>query len=333
MSKKRTGHTSKPVWTKKDLLGLAGLSAKEILHILDAARRFELVPPVKAAGLAKACPPSVRRVPQTLTGQAVALLFFEPSTRTAASFRLAARRLGAEVIEIRTATSSVQKGETLLDTVRNIEAMGVRTFVIRHADAEVPHNIARNIESSVINGGDDANEHPTQALLDIYTLRQMKGRIKGLTVAIVGDILHSRVARSNLYGLKKLGAKVIFVGPPALLPKRFEKLGCEISRDLDAVFPQCDAVNMLRMQFERHGKKFFPTRKAQEEYKKKFQLNTRRLKRAKADILVMHPGPMNRGIEITDDVADGPRSVILRQVANGVAVRMAVLALLAKANR
>ncbi|MDK1032836.1 MAG: aspartate carbamoyltransferase catalytic subunit, partial [Planctomycetia bacterium] len=273
------------------------------------------------------------KTPQALSGETVALMFFEPSTRTAISFRLAARRLGAEVVEVSPGTSSAQKGETLLDTVRNIEAMGATTFVIRHGEAEVPHKIAAGIGASVINAGGGANEHPTQALLDIYTLRQMKGRIKGLTVALVGDILHSRVARSNLYGLQKLGARVIFVGPPALLPRRFEEMGCEISRDLDAVLPRCDAVNMLRVQFERHGKKVFPTRASREAYKKKFQLNGRRLKCAQRDIIVMHPGPMNRGIEITDEVADGPRSAILRQVSNGVAVRMAVLSLLARANR
>ncbi|MDP6379840.1 MAG: aspartate carbamoyltransferase catalytic subunit, partial [Phycisphaerae bacterium] len=263
MTKKRPTRTGKPAWTGKDLLGLAELSAKQILHILDTAAKYEKA----AAGLARAAP--------VLSGKAVALLFFEPSTRTAASFRLAAARLGADVVEIRTATSSVTKGETLLDTVRNIEAMGVGAFVIRHGEAEAPHGVAREIRASVINAGDDANEHPTQGLLDIFTLRQKRGKIKGLTVSIVGDILHSRVARSNAYGLRKLGAKVIFVGPPALVPMRFEEMGVEVSHDFDAVLPRCDAVNMLRMQFERHGGKSSASRKAPKGYKEKFQLNAR----------------------------------------------------------
>jgi aspartate carbamoyltransferase catalytic subunit len=299
-------------WTRKHLLGLEDLSAGEILHLLDTAEKF--LP--YATG--------TRPAPQRLKGRTVLNLFCEDSTRTRTSFTLAAERLGARVVQFHAATSSLKKNETLLDTARNIEAMGLDAIVIRHPERGAPQAVAEAVECSVLSAGDDAHEHPTQALLDFLAIRHKLGRLDGLTVAIVGDIRHSRVARSNLYGLKKLGSRVIFVGPPLFL----EGLGdiaapVETSTDFDAVLPECDAVMMLRVQFERHEGVSFDL----EDYKRGYQLTAKRLARAKRGAIVLHPGPINRGLEIADEAADGPESAILHQVTCGVAVRMAALSL------
>ncbi len=298
------------VWTRKDLLGLDELSAQEIVHILDTAESFKEV-----------STRSIKKVP-ALRGKVVGLLFFEDSTRTRMSFELAASRLSADTILLTAKGSSVAKGETTLDTVRNIEAMGVDVFVIRHSQSGAPHLLARKIPGSVVNAGDGSHEHPTQALLDIFTIRQRLGRVEGLKVAIVGDIAHSRVARSNILGLKKLGAEVIVVGPPTLVPNAITAMGCKISHSLDDILGQVDVINMLRIQFERFGSNLFPSVR---EYSRLYGMDSTRLKKCKKDVLIMHPGPINRGLEITSDVADGPNSCILQQVTNGLAVRMAVL--------
>ncbi len=304
------------VWTRKDLLGLDDLSAREIVHILDTARSFEEV-----------STRSIKKVP-ALRGKVVALMFFEDSTRTRMSFELAASRLSADTLVFTSSGSSVSKGETTLDTVRNIEAMGVDIFVIRHGQSGSQHLIAGQVPSSIINAGDGQHEHPTQGLLDIYTLRQKLGGLAGRRVAIVGDIAHSRVARSNILGLRKLGAEVVVVGPPTLVPGAITAMGCQISHDLDDVLGQVDAINMLRIQFERFSGSLFPSLR---EYHKLYGLDAARLGRCKPDVLVMHPGPINRGVEITSDVADGPNSCILQQVTNGLAIRMAVLYLCSQA--
>jgi aspartate carbamoyltransferase catalytic subunit len=246
------------------------------------------------------------------------------------SFTLAAQRLSADVLDFGASRSSVSKGESLRDTVRNIEAMGVDTFIIRHPAAGGPHSITRCTQKSVINAGDGQHEHPTQGLIDIYTIRQRKKRIEGLNVAIVGDIAHSRVARSNFWGLSKLGANVTFVGPTTLVPRAFQSMGAKISHDLDATLAEADVINMLRIQRERITSQVFPS---QEEYVRLFGLTRERLARAKPDLLVMHPGPINRGVELASEVADGPNSSILDQVTNGLAVRMAVLFLLNQASQ
>jgi len=305
------------VWTRKDLLGLDELSAAEIVHVLDTAESFREV-----------STRSIKKVP-ALRGKVVALLFFEDSTRTRMSFELAASRLSADVLLFTARGSSVAKGETTLDTVRNIEAMGVDVFVMRHAQPGAPHLVARKVRASVVNGGDGSHEHPTQALLDIFTLRQRLGDVAGRTVAIVGDIAHSRVARSNILGLRKLGARVIVVGPPTLVPSTITAMGCEISHSLDDVLPEVDVINMLRIQFERSGSNLFPSVR---EYNRLYGMNGERLRRCRKDVLVMHPGPINRGVELTSEVADGPNSCILQQVTNGLAVRMAVLYLVSRAN-
>ncbi len=306
------------VWTRKDLLGLDELRAHEIRHLLDTAESFEEV-----------STRSIKKVP-ALRGRVVALLFFEDSTRTRMSFELAASRLSADVITLTAGGSSLSKGETTLDTVRNVQAMGVDIFVIRHGQSGAPHLLARKVDGSIINAGDGRHEHPTQALLDIYTIRQRLGRLEGVKVAIVGDIAHSRVARSNILGLRKLGAEVVVVGPPTLVPSAITSMGCEISHSLDDVLGEVDVVNMLRIQFERFRSPLFPSLR---EYSRIYGLNAERLARCKKDILVMHPGPINRGVEITSDVADGPNSCILQQVTNGLAIRMAVLYLAAQAPR
>lgn len=303
-------------WHRRDLLGLEELTAEEIVHILDAARGFKEV-----------STRSIKKAP-ALRGKVVALLFFEPSTRTSMSFSLAAQRLSADVLEFHAESSSLLKGETLVDTARNIEAMGVDIFVLRHKAAGAPQLLARSVNSCVINAGDGAHEHPTQALLDIFTMREAKGRIEGLKVAIVGDIGHSRVARSNIWGLTKLGADVTLVGPPTQVPSAFAKMGIRLSHDLDKVLPEMDVVNLLRIQMERQGKNSFPSIR---EYSRLFGMNTERLRRCKSDLLVMHPGPINRGVELSSEVADGPQSAVLGQVTNGVAVRMAVMYLTAGA--
>ncbi len=306
------------VWTRKDLLGLDDLSAGEIVHILDTAAGFEEV-----------STRSIKKVP-ALRGKVVGLMFFEPSTRTRMSFELAAGRMSADTILFQSAGSSVSKGETTLDTIRNVEAMGVDIFVVRHDQSGAPHMLARNVRAGIVNAGDGRHEHPTQALLDMYTIRQRLGRIEGLKVAVVGDIAHSRVARSNILGLRKLGAEVVVVGPPTLVPSAIAPMGCEIANSLDDVLGEVDVVNMLRIQFERFGTSMFPSLR---EYHKLFGMDSRRLRRCKKDVLVMHPGPINRGVELTSDVADGPNSCILQQVANGLAIRMAVLYLVSQGSQ
>jgi aspartate carbamoyltransferase catalytic subunit len=306
------------VWTRKHLLGLEDLSQAEILHILNTAETFKDV-----------STRSIKKVP-ALRGRVVVNLFFEDSTRTRVSFSLAASRLGADVVEFSAKVSSVSKGETLIDTAKNIEAMGIDVIVIRHSAPGAPHYLAQCIDTPVVNAGDGAHEHPTQALLDMFTIREIKGKIEGLKVAIVGDIVHSRVARSNIWGLTKFGAKVVLVGPTTLVPKNMRDMGVEISNNLDDVLPQVDVINMLRVQRERITSNVFPS---VEEYTRLFGLNGQRIARAKKDVLVMHPGPINRGIEITSDVADGKHSAILKQVSNGLAVRMAVLFLVNQAYR
>jgi aspartate carbamoyltransferase catalytic subunit len=256
----------------------------------------------------------------------VVLLFYEPSTRTRISFELAAKRLSADVLNISASTSSVAKGESLIDTARTLEAMKADFVVIRHSMAGAPQILARTISASIVNAGDGTHEHPTQGLLDMFTIWEKKGKLSGLKVAIVGDILHSRVARSNIWGLNKMGAKVYVVGPATLIPPRIEQMGVEIFYDLDEIIDELDVINILRIQMERQKENLFPSLR---EYNEIFGITDERLKRAKKDLLVMHPGPMNRGIEISSSVADSPRSVITEQVTNGIAVRMAVLYLLA----
>ena len=306
------------VWTRKDLLGLDELSAEEIVHILDTAESFREV-----------STRSIKKVP-ALRGKVVANLFFEDSTRTRMSFSLAASRLSADVLQFAASGSSVTKGETLRDTARNIEAMGVDVVVVRHSQSGAPHMLSRCLTASVVNAGDGQHEHPTQALLDIFTIRRRLGSVAGRKVAIVGDIAHSRVARSNILGLHKLGAEVVVVGPPTLVPSAIRAMGCEISHSLDEVLPDLDVINMLRIQFERFSSNLFPSVR---EYAQIYGLNSERLRRARPDIVVMHPGPINRGVEMTSEVADGPNSAILAQVTNGLAVRMAVLFLVSQGTR
>lgn len=301
-------------WTRRHLLGLEELSADEISLILDKADQFKQA---TAAGQ--------RKIP-ALLGRTCVNLFFENSTRTRTSFGLAARRLGADTIDFSAATSSLSKGETVIDTAKNIEAMGVDVVIVRHRTPGTPHLLSQNLDCSVVNAGDGPHEHPTQGLLDILTIRQRRGRIAGLTVAMVGDIAHSRTARSNLWGLKKLGAQVIVCGPSTLVSPRWSELGVEYSYSLDEILPRVDVLNLLRIQFERQTTRPFPSVR---EYAHLYAMNRDRLARAKKDILILAPGPINRGVEVTPDVADGPQSAILEQVTNGVAVRMAVLWLLA----
>jgi aspartate carbamoyltransferase catalytic subunit len=303
-------------WQHKDLIGLRELTAEEITHILDTAQGFEQI------GTR-----SVKKAP-ALRGKVVVNLFFEDSTRTRNSFALAASRLSADVIEFTKKSSAVSKGETLLDTARNLEAMGIDIVVIRHSAAGAPKFLSKNIKACVVNAGDGSCEHPTQALLDVYTIRQLKGSLAGLKIAIVGDIAHSRVARSDLWAMTKLGAEVTFVGPPTLMPGNLDQLPVNVSYSLDEVIDKVDVVNMLRIQFERMGGNPFPSIR---EYSRYFGLTVERMRRAKSDIVVMHPGPINRGLEMESEVADGRNSVILQQVTNGLAVRMAVLFLVNQA--
>jgi len=298
------------------LLGLREMSAEEITYILDTAKGFEQI-----------STRSVKKAP-TLRGKVVCNLFFEDSTRTRNSFALAASRLSADVIEFTRKTSSVSKGETLLDTAKNLEAMGIDIVVIRHNAGGAPKFLSRNINACVINAGDGFCEHPTQGLLDVYTIRKIKGTLEGLKIAIVGDIAHSRVARSCLWAMTKLGAEVIFVGPPTLMPAQVGRLPVSVSYSLDEVIEKVDVINVLRIQFERLGGNPFPSVR---EYSHYFGLTAERMKRAKPDIMVMHPGPINRGLEMESEVADGRHSVILEQVKNGLAVRMAVLFLVNQA--
>lgn len=304
-------------WTRKDLLGLEELSREELELILETAESFKEVSTRE-----------IKKVP-ALRGKTVVNLFYEPSTRTRVSFEVAAKRLSADVINIATETSSVRKGETLIDTGMNIEALKADIIVMRHNYSGAAAMLARHLKISVVNAGDGWHEHPTQALLDIFTLKEKLKKIEGLRVTIVGDIAHSRVARSNIWGLTKLGAKVTVCAPKMLIPPAIEKMGAEVSLDIDEALAKADAVNVLRMQFERDELNAFPK---QLEYFMNFGITEERLKKAKKDIIVMHPGPINRGIEMSSEVADGAHSVILEQVTNGIAVRMAVLFLVAQAN-
>lgn len=294
----------------RHLTSLEHLEREQIEQILESSFSFKEI-----------FTRSVKKVP-ALRGKTVVNLFFENSTRTRNSFELAAKRLSADVLNFSASGSSVSKGESLVDTARTIEAMASDIIVIRHPASGAPDMLSRYVRSPVINAGDGRHAHPTQALLDIFSILEKKKRIDGLHVAIVGDIRHSRVARSNIWGLLKLGAKVTLVGPPTLVPRHFQELGVNISYSLDETLPEVDAVNMLRIQRERQDKNYFPSIR---EYSHRFGLTAARMKRAKKDILVLHPGPMNRGVEIDSVVADGPHSVINEQVTNGVAVRMAVL--------
>ncbi len=299
-------------WTRKDLLGIADLSAGEIELILDTADSF-----------AEIGERPIKKVP-TLRGKTVINLFFEASTRTRSSFEIAEKRLSADNINFSTSGSALEKGETLVDTAMNLQAMAPDLVVIRHGHPGVPHMLASRIKAGVINAGDGAHEHPTQALLDAYTIRRHK-KIAGLKVAILGDIEHSRVVRSNIHLLHKLGAKVTVGGPRTLMPVEMEKMGVEVAYSLDEAIDGADVIMMLRVQLERQGKMSFPSIR---EYFQLFGLTTERLKAAKDDVIIMHPGPMNRGVEISSELADGPYSVILEQVTHGVSVRMAVLYLL-----
>jgi aspartate carbamoyltransferase catalytic subunit len=301
------------IWRQRHLLGLEFLTSDELVTVLDQADKFAV------------CSQPPRSKLKLLDGKVVVNLFFEPSTRTRTSFGLAAKRLGADTLDFSPSGSSTSKGETFIDTAKNIEAMGIDAVVVRHASSGAPHLLAQHLGCPIINAGDGAHEHPTQGLLDIFTIRQRLGRIDGLTVALVGDIAHSRVARSNIYGLRTLGAKVIVCGPPTLIPASIGELGVEVSHDLDAVLPRCDVINMLRIQFERQRHGLFPSIA---EYARLFGMDCARLKKAKSELLILAPGPINRGVEITPEVADGPHSAILQQVTNGVAVRMAMLYLL-----
>lgn len=304
--------------SSKDLLGIKELSVEEINLILDTA-----------AGFRDVLGRDIKKVP-ALRGKTSVNLFFEPSTRTRTSFELAAKRLSTDVINFSVPTSSVVKGESLIDTALTVQALGADFIIIRHSSSGVPHLLAKNLNASVINAGDGTNEHPTQALLDAFTIREKKGRIKGLEIAIVGDIIHSRVAKSNIYSLIKLGAKVRLIGPPTLIPEGIRSLGVDIFHNMEEGLKDADVLMMLRIQMERQDKGFFPST---DEYSRNWGLTVGRLSLAKDDVIVMHPGPMNRGIEIASEIADGPRSVILEQVTNGIAVRMAIMYLLAGVKR
>ncbi len=301
-------------WTRKDLLSLYDLSREEIVYLLDTAEEFKKVSQRK-----------VKKVP-ALRGMTVVNFFVEPSTRTRVSFELAEQRLSADIVNMSAGTSSLTKGETLLDTVRNIEALQVDLIVMRHSAPGAQNFIAKNVSCGVINAGDGAHGHPTQALLDIFTMREKKGRIEGLKVAIVGDILHSRVARSNIWGLLKLGAEVTVAGPATLVPREFESVGVRVCHNLQEALEGADVVNLLRIQHERQTAGFFPSTN---EYARFFGLNNDTVKYMKPDALIMHPGPINRDIELSSQLADGANSVILEQVTNGLAVRMAALFLVA----
>jgi len=306
------------VLNKKDLLGIKELSVEEINLILDTAAGFKDV-------LGR----DIKKVP-ALRGKTTVNLFFEPSTRTRTSFEVAAKRLSTDVINFSVPTSSVVKGESLIDTALTVQALGADFIIIRHASSGVPHLLAKNLNASVINAGDGTNEHPTQALLDAFTIQEKKGKIAGLEVAIVGDIMHSRVAKSNIYCLTALGARVRLIGPPTLLPENLKAMGVSLFHNMEDGLKGVDVLIMLRIQLERQGKGFFPST---DEYSKNWGLTLERLSLAKEDVIVMHPGPMNRGIEIVSEIADGPRSVILEQVTNGIAVRMSVMYLLSGVKR
>lgn len=304
-------------WTRKDLLGLRDLSKEELEILLSTAKSFQEV-----------SSRAIKKVP-ALRGKTVANLFFEPSTRTRVSFELAEKRLSADTFHISGTNSSFVKGETLKDAARNIEALKADVIVMRNSSTGAPHRIANYLSASVINAGDGINEHPSQALIDMFTVREKKGTLEGVKIVFVGDILHSRVARSNIWGLTKMGAHVTICGPKTLLPANVEELGVNVTTDLKTAVKDADVVNLLRIQLERQNEAFFPSIR---EYARFYQINSDLLKLAKPDVLVMHPGPVNRGIEITSEVVDGPYSVILDQVTNGIAVRMAILYLVCNAN-
>jgi aspartate carbamoyltransferase catalytic subunit len=305
-------------WQRKDLLSIRELEPEEVVTILDTAAAF------KTVGSR-----DIKKVP-ALRGKTMVNFFVEPSTRTRTSFELAAFRLSADVVNISAATSSLQKGESLKDTALNLQALHSDIIVLRHSSAGASRFLSERLEASIINAGDGAHEHPTQALLDVFTIRERLGKIEGLKVAIVGDILFSRVARSNIWALRKLGAEVILVGPSTLLPRSFEAMGARVARSIDDIIDYADVINLLRIQHERQRKEYFPSLG---EYVRFFGLTKERAARLKSTCLVMHPGPMNRGVEIDSDIADGPQSVILDQVTNGLAVRMAVLFLCSTAAR
>lgn len=299
-------------WTRKDLLGLEELSREEMLHLLDTARGFSEI-----------STRSIKKAP-ALRGKVVLNLFFEPSTRTKSSFSLAAQRLSADLVDVVKEASSAAKGESLVDTGRNLEAMGVDIVIVRHQQAGAPHLLARSLDASVINAGDGTHEHPTQGLLDIFTMREKFGELAGKKVALVGDITHSRVARSNIWGLRKLGVEVGVIGPRTLIPGSFKDLGVNIHHHLDEVLGHYDVFNILRIQMERQRRGMFPSVR---EYHHLYGIDQKRLAKMKPGVLIMHPGPINRGVEISHEVADGSNSVILQQVSNGLAVRMAALVL------
>ena len=302
--------TVPPHWTHRHLLDLERLTPLEVQTLLDTATLFK-----EATG-------GCRRKLGVLGGKTIVTLFFENSTRTKTSFALAARRLGADVVDFSASSSSLSKGESFIDTAKNLEAMGIDAVVVRHVTPGTPHLLAQHLDVGVINAGDGPHEHPTQGLLDIFTIRERLGDLRGVTVGLVGDIAHSRTARSNLWGLMKLGAKVILCGPPTLVSERWREIGVEVSHDLDAIVPRCDVLNLLRFQFERQNTRPFPSVR---EYAHLYAMTRDRLKRAKKDLLILAPGPINRGVEVSAEVADCPQSLILGQVANGLAVRMAVL--------
>jgi len=301
----------------RHLLGLDGMKREDIQLILDTAVSFREV-----------LDRPIKKVPP-LQGKTIANMFFENSTRTRLSFELAERRLSADVLGFSATGSSVSKGETLKDTARNIEAMKVDMVVMRHSASGAPHYLSKVIDANVINAGDGAHEHPTQALLDMYTIREKLGRLEGLHVCILGDISHSRVARSNIYGLKTMGARVSVCGPATMIPREIESLGVEVHHHIDEVLPSVDVLNVLRIQLERDAGRLFPSIR---EYHNYYGVTRQRLEKAGRDITILHPGPINRDVEISADVADGEQSVILQQVLNGVAIRMAVLYLLATRN-
>jgi aspartate carbamoyltransferase catalytic subunit len=297
-------------WQRSHLLDIESLSPEEIITVLETARAF------KAVGER-----AIKKTP-ALRGKTVVNLFIEPSTRTRISFELAALRLSADIINFTAEASSLKKGETLKDTARNLEALNADIIVIRHSASGAPHFLSRVVNAHVINAGDGAHEHPTQALLDVFTIREKKGRLEGLNVTILGDILYSRVARSNIRALTKLGAHVTLCGPSTLVPRVFERMGCRVTYNVDEAIASADVINLLRIQHERQRKTMFP---GIGEYASLFGLNSARFACTKPDALIMHPGPINRGVEINSEIADCPRSVILEQVTNGLAVRMAVL--------
>ena len=306
------------LWHRKDLLGIRELELAEIRMILDTAAAF------KTVGSR-----DIKKVP-ALRGKTLVNFFVEPSTRTRISFELAAVRLSADVVNIAASTSSLQKGETLKDTALNLQALHADIIVLRHSSAGAPKFLADRLGASIINAGDGAHEHPTQALLDVFTIREQLGRVESLKVAIVGDIFFSRVARSNIWALKKLGAEITLVGPSTLVPRTFEQMGVQVVRRIDDILESADVINLLRIQHERQRKEYFPSLS---EYTRFFGLTKARAARLKPNCLIMHPGPINRGIEIDSDIADGPQSVILDQVTNGLAIRMAVLYLCSTAAR